>query len=407
MPERSGRGAKAAAFTAAVAVFFSGAFALQSYFEARRYMQAARLYAVSDALAKAAFAAEKERAVTRAALADGKPASARVIRDITDIRLDADIFFNGALEATENGAVQLPAAKTEEARKIYKELRKLRRRADKDIDRLQRNRSRNTGREWPHGVSDFIETADNMRYAVSYAAESYVPADVARAARNAHIARSVYARAEKEAEALHARIAGGVKAPMSQLLRLAGEYGQAQALHAQTEPEYDDAARRVTQSFFGRFQTVREEVYAAASQDKAYPVTAEEWRAFAAPALDALQLYYDTETGTRAALLRQHHRAAIVTVWAALLFCALSLAAGLKLRAGITRREQQVVSPPSSREEAAYTVSRGVSAEELERTADRLYEMVSFALKQASAAQEPEKHGESAKKEVTYNAGAG
>lgn len=238
-----------------------------------------------------------ERGVINAALAAPEPLRGSTRSMIAERRNTADAALTEALDQIVAG----PAFRgrddlVEAVRSLYASLQTLRSSADIELSKPDATRRRETVSAWVPGITKLIMESQRLRVAAQYLPDTtQTNILLAQDVKHAVWTMSEYAGRERA-------IVGGLISShtamtpdkLKDLAALRGRVEQAwSGIRAYLEKERADpsiraSASRVEAAFFGRFESVRQGVYAAGTEGKPYPLDAAAWISEATAGIDSL-----------------------------------------------------------------------------------------------------------------------
>ena len=255
---------------------------------------------LSDAIIEATGFEAVERGVTSVALSSSDPADAEAVRKIQDLRTNGDSAVSRAIEQGrelldhESGNAQLKSSLSR-AESSHSELESARRIVDREIQNSSKGYS---SRDWVNLMTSVIDANSELRLA---ALSTSVSNGALRDALWMSLERkqalwliSEYAGRERATLAMF--IAGKNPVDADTMRKLIGfraivDVNLKTVLRlketAAGETEVLDALRKIEDVFMGRFENVRQSVYAAAGTGK-YPISGKEWVAESTTAINSI-----------------------------------------------------------------------------------------------------------------------
>lgn len=278
-------------------IVLSGLESLRSWTDVQQSARVEKSNRTADLLLTAAGSWAVERGVTNAALANWNPADDTVIAAIAERRRTADTAFATALadiEADEPFAGR--DARLSAVREAHAKLVALRSGVDADLKQMKPGRSVEVAKTWVATATALIMESQDLRIAAQYLPQTITTRIfLAQDVKHAVWTMSEYAGRER-AIVGGLVVAGSAMTPEVQqrLSELRGRVMQAwsgvDAYLAKevAAPEIRAAAEQVKSAFFGRFQAVREKVYAAGEKGPVYPIDGPTWIKEATAGIDSL-----------------------------------------------------------------------------------------------------------------------
>ena len=251
----------------------------------------------SDLLLTAAGNWAVERGLSNAALADWNPASEQVLAQIAERRETADAAYaQGMSEIRGAPAFRGRDDLIASVAAAYAKVGELRAKLDKDLGQMKVGRSADVTKDWVPVMTSLIMISQELRTAAQYLPHT-IETRILLAQDVKHAVWTMSEYAGRERAIVGGLISGGTAmspAATQRLTELRGRVEQAWTgvrIYLAKEvaaPEITAAAERVKEEFFGTFQEVRAQVYAAGQKGSDYPVDGAEWIAAATRAIDSL-----------------------------------------------------------------------------------------------------------------------
>ncbi|MEQ9329931.1 HAMP domain-containing methyl-accepting chemotaxis protein [Thalassobaculum sp.] len=252
---------------------------------------------VADLLLTAAGNWAVERGVSNAALTDWNAADPAVVAAIGERRTVADEAFAAALAEIESGEPFLGrddlVAGVKAAHAKVVELRAM---IDRDIGQPKITRGAEAQKEWIPAATALIMLSQDLRLGAQYLPHT-IQTQILLAQDVKHAVWTMSEYAGRERAVIGGLVTGGTKLSPEVLQRLNGLRGRVEQAWKVVDvylrkdlaaPEVVAATVSVKSDFFGTFEKVRQQVYAAGQQGADYPLSGDEWIAQATAGIDSL-----------------------------------------------------------------------------------------------------------------------
>ncbi|EDP65868.1 enoyl-CoA hydratase [alpha proteobacterium BAL199] len=295
-------------------IALAGVGSFRSWNDMQQSVQIVESNQVADLLQSAAGGWAVERDATNTALAGWNSPDDAARSAITEQRLATDATFENALASIEAGAdfrnrSELIAA----VRSSHAKLVELRAKVDDDFTKPKIARSADGGKLWVPTATAVIMDAQALRSAAQY----LPPTIHTRILLAQEVKQAVWAISEsagRERVIVGELVAAGTAMSPQVLQRLAELRSSAESAWSGVEtylakefaaPEIVAAADKVKAVYFGQFQAVREQVYAAGRKGPIYPIKGPAWIQEAKAAGDSLLALVGAASDATARLARQ------------------------------------------------------------------------------------------------------
>lgn len=281
----------------AAVVGLTGLEAYRAWEQTSRAARVAESNRIADLLLTSAGNWAVERGVVNAALAAPDPVDASTQSAIADRRRVGDAAMAEALDQIATGPdFRGRGALVEAVRSRHAALRIVRSSVDRELAKPVAGRGAKETAAWVPGITATIMESQRLRLAAQYLPDT-AQTSILLAQDVKHAVWTMSEYAGRERAVIGGLVASGTALKpeaLKQLADLRGRVEQAWAgISAYLEKEgaasaIRDASSRVEAAFFGRFEAVRKDVYAAGSEGRPYPVDSTGWIAEATAGIDSL-----------------------------------------------------------------------------------------------------------------------